>query len=139
MAVATPWGRWRPFASLVLAEPLRLPLRRVLVPIDLSETARGALMVALTWASALRSRDFARLTVYRDVGTSYFPNPHPAFPAVWCYVKNSGLKQSDWFKTLIRIYRYGTPYTVDAASTVGRLSASSERNHSPSRPVLSRA
>jgi nucleotide-binding universal stress UspA family protein len=48
---------------LVLAEPLRLPLRRVLVPIDLSETARGALMVALTWASALRSRDFARLTV----------------------------------------------------------------------------
>jgi hypothetical protein len=23
--------------------------------------------------------DFARLTVYRDVGTSYFPNPHPAF------------------------------------------------------------
>jgi hypothetical protein len=23
--------------------------------------------------------DFARLTVYRDVGTSYFPNPYPAF------------------------------------------------------------
>jgi hypothetical protein len=23
--------------------------------------------------------DFARLTVYRDVGTSSFPNPHPAF------------------------------------------------------------
>jgi hypothetical protein len=23
--------------------------------------------------------DCARLTVYRDVGTSYFPNPHPAF------------------------------------------------------------
>jgi hypothetical protein len=23
--------------------------------------------------------DFARLTVYRDVGTSHFPNPHPAF------------------------------------------------------------
>jgi hypothetical protein len=22
--------------------------------------------------------DFARLTIYRDVGTSYFPNPHPA-------------------------------------------------------------
>lgn len=23
--------------------------------------------------------DFARLTIYRDVGTSYFPNPYPAF------------------------------------------------------------
>ena len=48
---------------LVLAEPLRLPLRRVLVPIDLSETARGAMMVALTWSSALRSRESARLSV----------------------------------------------------------------------------
>jgi nucleotide-binding universal stress UspA family protein len=41
---------------LVLTEPLRLPLERVLVPIDLSETARGALMIALTWSSALRTR-----------------------------------------------------------------------------------
>src|SRR5439155_5887642 len=32
----------------------RLPLRRVLVPIDLSDTARGALVMALAWSSALR-------------------------------------------------------------------------------------
>jgi universal stress protein E len=39
---------------LVAGAPLRLPLRSVLVPIDLSEAARGALGVALAWASALR-------------------------------------------------------------------------------------
>jgi nucleotide-binding universal stress UspA family protein len=39
---------------LVVAKPLRLPLERVLVPIDLSDTARGALLVGLSWASALR-------------------------------------------------------------------------------------
>lgn len=39
---------------LVVAGPLRLPLRRVLAPVDLSESARGALGVALAWASALR-------------------------------------------------------------------------------------
>jgi nucleotide-binding universal stress UspA family protein len=46
----------RAFAPcLVTARPLRLPLERVLAPIDLSETARGALLVALSWASALRA------------------------------------------------------------------------------------
>lgn len=46
----------RTFAPcLVVARPLRLPLERVLVPVDLSETARGALLVALSWASALRT------------------------------------------------------------------------------------
>lgn len=39
---------------LVAVSELRLPLRNVLVPIDLSEAARGALGVALAWASALR-------------------------------------------------------------------------------------
>lgn len=42
---------------LVVARPLHLPLRRVLVPTDLSPTARGALIVALSWASALRGGD----------------------------------------------------------------------------------
>ena len=49
-AVAT-----RAFAPcLITGKPLRLPLERVVVPIDLSDTARGALLVALSWASALR-------------------------------------------------------------------------------------
>jgi nucleotide-binding universal stress UspA family protein len=40
---------------LVAARPIRLPLERVLVSIDLSETARGTLLAALSWASALRA------------------------------------------------------------------------------------
>ena len=40
---------------LIATRPLPLPLARVLVPIDLSGTARGALLVALSWASALRN------------------------------------------------------------------------------------
>ena len=39
---------------LVAAKPIRLPLQRVLVSVDLSETARGTLLAALSWASALR-------------------------------------------------------------------------------------
>jgi nucleotide-binding universal stress UspA family protein len=39
---------------LIVSAPLRLPLHRVLVPVDLSDTARGALLVGLSWASALR-------------------------------------------------------------------------------------
>jgi nucleotide-binding universal stress UspA family protein len=39
---------------LVAASPLRLPVERVLVAADLSATARGALVIALSWASALR-------------------------------------------------------------------------------------
>ena len=39
---------------LIVTRALRLPLRRVLVPIDLSDTARGALVTALAWSSALR-------------------------------------------------------------------------------------
>jgi len=41
---------------LILPERLRLPLRHVLAPVDSSAGARGALAVALTWASALRDR-----------------------------------------------------------------------------------
>jgi universal stress protein E len=41
---------------LVAATELRLPLERVIVPIDLSDTAAGALAVALSWSSALRPR-----------------------------------------------------------------------------------
>lgn len=40
---------------LVVPRPLRLPLARVLVPIDFSDTSRGALLAGLSWASALRA------------------------------------------------------------------------------------
>lgn len=47
-------GAERP--CLVLPGDMSLPLGRILVPIDESETARGALAVAMMWASALRRR-----------------------------------------------------------------------------------
>lgn len=40
---------------LIVHGPVSLPLRRVLVPSDLSDAAQGALDVALIWAAALRS------------------------------------------------------------------------------------
>ena len=40
---------------LVTKTPLRVPLERVLVAVDKSDTARGALVVGLSWASALRA------------------------------------------------------------------------------------
>lgn len=41
---------------LVVRQTLDLPLQRALVATDFSEAARGALLVALSWTSALRSR-----------------------------------------------------------------------------------
>jgi nucleotide-binding universal stress UspA family protein len=43
-------------SCLVVREPLRLPLTRVVVPMDLSEPARGALEAALTWSGMLGGR-----------------------------------------------------------------------------------
>jgi len=42
-------------APCLVAHRLQLPLERVVVAFDLSETSRGALIVGLSWASALRS------------------------------------------------------------------------------------
>jgi nucleotide-binding universal stress UspA family protein len=42
---------------LVVRGPLSLPLRNVIVPLDLSEPALGALDVALAWSNALRPRE----------------------------------------------------------------------------------
>jgi nucleotide-binding universal stress UspA family protein len=53
LAIAT--ASWAP--CLIVKRAIRLPLQRVLVPVDLSDTARGALTVALSWASALRAAD----------------------------------------------------------------------------------
>jgi nucleotide-binding universal stress UspA family protein len=46
--------RTAPCPCLVAARELRLPLERVLAPIDVSDIAGGALSLALSWASALR-------------------------------------------------------------------------------------
>jgi nucleotide-binding universal stress UspA family protein len=48
--------RTAPCPCLVVVTELRLPLERVIAPIDLSEVGGGALAVALSWASALRPR-----------------------------------------------------------------------------------
>jgi nucleotide-binding universal stress UspA family protein len=51
-ALALVTNAWSPV--LIASSSLRLPLGQVLVPVDLSDTARGALLVGLSWASALR-------------------------------------------------------------------------------------
>jgi len=48
-----------PVPCLVARTLLRLPLQRMVVAVDLSDTARGALVIALSWASALRARHSA--------------------------------------------------------------------------------
>src|SRR6478672_10087185 len=40
---------------LAVTEPLELPIRKAVVAIDRSATARGALLVALSWTSAFRA------------------------------------------------------------------------------------
>ena len=52
-AIRVVTSSWAP--CLILARPIELPLERVLAPIDLSDASRGTLLVALSWASALRS------------------------------------------------------------------------------------
>jgi nucleotide-binding universal stress UspA family protein len=56
-ALAIVTTSWAP--CLVVARTMRLPIERVLVPLDRSDTARGALIVALSWASALRAQERA--------------------------------------------------------------------------------
>ncbi|MEO5814088.1 MAG: universal stress protein [Gemmatimonadaceae bacterium] len=41
---------------LVVTRPLSIPIQKALVAIDKSEAARGSLLVALSWSSALRKR-----------------------------------------------------------------------------------
>lgn len=49
---------------LVIGGEFRLPIERVLAPVDLSEASSGSLAIALTWASALRRpNDEAELIV----------------------------------------------------------------------------
>jgi nucleotide-binding universal stress UspA family protein len=50
-------------SCLILPTELALPLRSVLVPVDITEAARGELNVALSWASALRARTAGRKDV----------------------------------------------------------------------------
>lgn len=56
---------------LVISRPISLPIWRALVAIDESETSRGALIVAMSWASALRDRAGREMTltaVHVDTG-----------------------------------------------------------------------
>ena len=52
-ALAVVTNSWAP--CLILSGEMTLPITRVLVPVDLSDVSRGALVVALSWASALRA------------------------------------------------------------------------------------
>ena len=52
---------------LVVPAQLSLPLQRVLVPVDLTEAAYGALLVGFSWASALRQPARSALAQSTDV------------------------------------------------------------------------
>jgi len=47
---------------LVISRAFPLPLHHVLVPVDMSDTARGALLVGLSWASGLRRAEEKSVT-----------------------------------------------------------------------------
>lgn len=49
----------------------------------------------------------SQLFVFYGYHPIYNPHPYPGYPVIWCYVKNSGVVGSGWFKTLIRIHRRG--------------------------------
>jgi nucleotide-binding universal stress UspA family protein len=53
---------------LVLAQPLQLPLKCVVVGVDLSDTSRGALVIGLAWASALRAQARASTHATKLIG-----------------------------------------------------------------------
>lgn len=65
---------------LVLPDPLRLPLGRILVPVDESGAARGALSIALTWASALRRRVPPQSADATSLVVMHVSSPEPDSP-----------------------------------------------------------
>src|SRR5215211_7300368 len=46
----------------------------------------------------------SQVAVFSGYHPHYNPHPIPGYRAVWCYVKNSGFKDSGWFRTLIRVH-----------------------------------
>jgi hypothetical protein len=60
----------------------------------------------------------SQIFVFQNYHPVYNQNPHPHYPVIWCYVKNSGLKDSGLFKTFLRIHRYGTPYALQGYATM---------------------
>jgi nucleotide-binding universal stress UspA family protein len=58
---------WAP--CLILSNSMRLPLERVLAPVDLSDTSRGALVTALSWASALRGAEKGSASTPNEAAT----------------------------------------------------------------------
>jgi nucleotide-binding universal stress UspA family protein len=93
-ALAIVTNAWSP--CLVASTPLLLPLSHVLVPVDLSDTARGALMVGLSWASALRGpgqrtgeRSEARLTALHVQAASP-ATPSPFVERELAFVREAG-------------------------------------------------
>ena len=66
---------------LVLAQPLRLPLRCVVVGVDLSDTSRGAVVIGLAWASALRAQARAPTPATKLIALYIQPEESDGSPA----------------------------------------------------------
>jgi nucleotide-binding universal stress UspA family protein len=115
----------RTFAPcLVTPRPLRLPLERVLVPIDLSETARGALLVALSWASALRTdarggSQTSLMALYVDIPAKEPARPDPA-AALQRELDTVNRGAGDWARVIVE---GRTAEHTDAAAAIASYAA----------------
>lgn len=65
---------------LVLAQPIQLPLKCVVVGVDLSDTSRGALVIGLAWASALRAQARASTHPTKLIGLYVQPEESDGSP-----------------------------------------------------------
>jgi len=76
---------------LVLAQPLQLPLKCVVVGVDLSDTSRGALVIGLAWASALRAQ--ARASTHATKLIGLYVQPKESDGSTAAHALDGELKQ----------------------------------------------
>jgi hypothetical protein len=108
--------------SLAVTAPVRADGTQILpqlVQPDLSDLhLRPAPVIDKLLFPVLRAELTSQLFVFYGYNPVFNPHPYPGYPVIWCYVKNSGYIGTGWFKTLIRIQRYGTPYVIQAYATM---------------------
>jgi hypothetical protein len=90
-----------------------------LVQPDLSDLKLRALpQLNLPLLILRRAELTSQVAVFYGFHPIYNPNPTPGRPAIWCYVKNSGHKDSGWFQTLIRVHRRSLPWPFPSLPTI---------------------
>jgi nucleotide-binding universal stress UspA family protein len=119
---------------LVTSRRLELPIERALVAIDASEAARGALIVALSWCSALRSREEGAIeptltALHVDAGGDSSPAARHMRRTIDHELQLLRRKAGDWAGVLVQMV---TEPGADPVPVVG----SYAREHEPDLLVL---